>query len=314
MLPARIRRLTGAAVALLSLVAAAPAAADSIAYIQGGDVWLTTPDGSRKQQVTHTGTYSYVSQADDGTMIALAPGERLHKLSRTGQVLADFLTYISDGAPQAGGVNQFHGPFNPELSPDGTKVAFEWFNDSFSEAPGCSDQTVPPCSVYHQNQGVGISSSGGYTGPEAYGLLTGWIYPHWMSADTLLRSFSGAVFTDDAVFTHLGDNAVDPWFFDDEQGFGVDDVELSRDLTTVVGIAGQSDEKLRVYRTTMHPFGAPDSDHTPFHPSKQVKAAGKVVVRVKLARKARGKAIVRATFRPTSGAAQTLTKPLMLRG
>ena len=58
---------------------------------QGGDVWLATPDGARQQQVTHTGGYSNVSQADDGTMIALAPGERLHKLSRTGQVLADFL-------------------------------------------------------------------------------------------------------------------------------------------------------------------------------------------------------------------------------
>ena len=195
-------------------------------------------------------------------MIALAPGERLHKLSRTGQVLADFLTYVSDGAPQAGGVNQFHGPFNPEISPDGTKVAYEWFNDSYDEAPGCTDQTVPPCSVYHQNQGVGDLGADGYTGPEAYGLLTGWIYPHWMSGDTLLRSYSGAVLTDDAVFTHLGDNAVDPWFFDDQQGFGVDDVELSRDLQTVVGIAGPSSEKLRVYRTTDGPVRrAATGDH-----------------------------------------------------
>ena len=69
--------------------------------------------------------------------------------------------------------------------------------------------------------------------------MTGWIYPQWLSNDMLLRSFSGAVFTDDAVITPLG-GAVDPWFFDDQQGFGVDDVELSRDLSTVVGIAGQT--------------------------------------------------------------------------
>ena len=246
--------------AFLTLVIAAPASADSIAFIKGGDVWLATPDGARQQQVTATGTYSYVSQADDGTMIALAPGERLHKLSRTGAVLADFTTYVSDGGP----VSRFQGPFSPEISPDGSKVAFEWFNDSYENAPGCSDATVPPCHVYTQRQGVGVSSSGGYTGPEAYGLMTGWIYPHWMSGDVLLRSFSGAVFTDDAVFTPLG-GAVDPWFFDDQQGFGVDDVELSRDLSTVVGIAGQNDEKLRVYRTTMHPFGAPDWNHQPFY-------------------------------------------------
>ena len=219
--------------AFLTLVIAAPASADSIAYVKGGDVWLTTPDGARQQQVTHTGTYSYVSQADDGTMIALAPGERLHKLSRTGAVLADFTTYVSDGGP----VSRFQGPFNPEISPDGTKVAFEWFNDSYENAPGCSETTVPPCQVYTQRQGVGVSSSTGYTGPEAYGLMTGWIYPQWLSNDTLLRSYSGAVLNDDAVITPLG-GAVDPWFFDDQQGLGVDDVELSRDLSTVVGIAG----------------------------------------------------------------------------
>lgn len=256
---ARIRRVAVAAAAVVSLVAAAPAAADSIAYIKAGDVWLSTPDGARQVQVTRTGGYAYVSQADDGTMIALAPGERLHKLSRTGAVLADFATYVSDGGP----VSRFKGPFNPEISPDGSKVAFEWFNDSYENEPGCSDATIPPCYVYTQRQGVGITASGGYTGPEAYGLLTGWIYPHWMSESVLLRSFSGAVFNDDAVFTTLG-GGVDPWFFDDQQGFGVDDVELSRDLSTVVGIAGQSSEKLRVYRTTMHPFGAPDWDHRPF--------------------------------------------------
>ena len=205
-------------------------------------------------------------------MIALAPGERLHKLSRTGKVLADFPTMVSDGAPQAGPVNQFHGPFSPEISPDGSKVAYEWFNDSYSEGTGCSEATVPPCFVYHQSQGVAITHADRYTGPEEFGLMTGWIYPHWTSNDVLLRSFSGAIMNDDAVFTTVGaglaDKQLDPWFFD-EKGYGVDDVELSRDLQTVVGIAGQDSEKLRVYRTLMHPFGAPNWDHTPFKTGNQ---------------------------------------------
>jgi len=99
--------------------------------------------------------------------------------------------------------------------------------------------------------------------------MTGWIYPSWVSGETLLRSFSGAVMNDDAVLTHVADSQVDPWFFDDNQGFGVDAVELSSDLTTVVGIAGQSDEKLRVYRTTMDPFSAPNWDHKPFAQGNQ---------------------------------------------
>ena len=262
----------GAVAVVLALAAAAPAAADSIAYIKDGDVWLAAPDGGHQQRITRTGNYSYVSQADTGEMIALAPGERLHKLSRTGKVLADFGTVVSDGMPQAGPVNRFHGPFNPEISPDGTKVAFEWFNDSYSEGTGCSDATVPPCFVYKQSQGVAITHADRYTGPEAFGLMTGWIYPHWMSNDMLLRSYSGAIMNDDAVFTAVGaglaDSQLDPWFFD-EWGYGVDDVELSRDLQTVVGIAGQASEKLRVYRTLMHPFGAPDWNHTPFREGNQ---------------------------------------------
>jgi hypothetical protein len=101
----------------LVLCAAAPASADSIAYIKDGNVHLATPDGARQQQVTTTGGYHYVSQADDGTMVALTGRERLHKLSRTGDVLADIATYVSDGAPTPGPVNQFAGPFNPRSRP-----------------------------------------------------------------------------------------------------------------------------------------------------------------------------------------------------
>jgi hypothetical protein len=264
----RVALLLAASVAA-ALAADAPARADSIAYVQAGDVWLASPDGTQRRQVTRTGGYAAVSQADDGVMIALAAGERLHRLSRTGAVLADFPTYVSDGAPEPGPVNRFHGPFAPAISPDGTKVAFEWFNDSYEDAPGCSATSVPPCAVFSQRQGIGISRADGYTGPEAYGLMTGWIFPHWMSESVLLRSFSGTVFTDDAVFTAVGpglaDRVLDPWMFDDQQGFGVDDVELSRDHTTVVGVAGQADEELRIYRTTIPPYGAPDWNHQPFH-------------------------------------------------
>jgi hypothetical protein len=265
-------RLIVAAVAL-ALVGAAPAAADSIAYIQDNDIWLATPDGARKQQVTHTGGYFYVSQADDGTLAALVGGEKIQKLSRTGQVLAEFSTYVSDGSPVGGPVTQFHGPFDPEISPDGSKIAFEYFNDTYDADPGCNELTIPSCYVYTQSQGVGITNSTGFTGFEAYGLLTGWVAPHWMSNDLLLRSSPGANLNDDAVFTQVGSTTNDHWFYDPNQGLGVEDVELSRDLQTVVGIAGFNSEKLRVYRTTMSPFGAPDWDHTPFTNHENVPVA-----------------------------------------
>src|SRR5690242_1197124 len=188
--------------AALTLALATPALADSIAYVPGGNVFLASPDGARKVQVTSTGIYASVSQADDGTMIALAPGERLHKLARDGKVLADFLTPISDGAPVSGPVNKFHGPFNPQISPDGTKVAYEYFDDSYDTDPSCNETTVPPCFAYKQSQGTLISDTTGYTGFEKYGLLTGWIYPSWLNNSTLVRSDPG-VLNDDAVFTTI---------------------------------------------------------------------------------------------------------------
>src|SRR3954451_14853857 len=98
------------ATALLLLAGAASARADSIAYIKDGNVWLSTPDGSRQYQVTSSGGYSDVSQADDGTMIALN-GVRLHRLARDGSVLADFDTPVSHPrAPPAENVLRPYGP------------------------------------------------------------------------------------------------------------------------------------------------------------------------------------------------------------
>jgi WD40-like Beta Propeller Repeat len=266
-------RTIAALTAAIALTAAAPAAADSIAYIKDGNVWLATPDGARQVQVTATGGYSYVSQADDGTMIALAPGERLHKLSRAGTVLADFATYVSDGAPQSGPVNKFHGPFEPTISPDGRLVAFEWFNDNYENDPSCSPASVPPCYVYSSRTGVGITHSDRLTGPEEFGLMTGWIYPHWVSNDTLLRSYANSALNDDTVFNKVGagvgDDQLDHWFYDPQGMQTVKDVELSRDGRAVAGIVGQGDDTLRVYRPTFDPFNAPDWNHVPFAQGNQ---------------------------------------------
>src|SRR5919107_2993512 len=119
----RTRTIAALAVAA-SLVAASPAAADSIAYIKDGNVWLSTTDGSRQFQVTSGGGYSDVTQADDGTMVALT-GVRLHKLDRQGNVLADFDTPVSDTRPP--GAKAFHGPFDPAISPDGSRLAYTYY-------------------------------------------------------------------------------------------------------------------------------------------------------------------------------------------
>lgn len=257
--------------AALTIAAAIPATAgaDSIAYIKNGDIWLATPDGARQLQVTRSGGYSYVSQADDGTMAALA-GERIRTIGRDGRVLSDIPTFVSDGAPIAGPVTQFHGPFTPEISPDGKLIAFEYMNQTFTggQTPQCSETSFPSCHELTTSQGVGITHADRFTGFEEYGLQTGWIYPHWIGNDRLLRSSPSTILNEDAVLTTVapgaGSSGLHRWFYDEFGGVGVNDVEISRDLRTVVGLAGSSDERLRVYRPLMDPFTAPQQSMSPF--------------------------------------------------
>ena len=49
-----------------ALLCAAPASADSISFLRGGDIWVACPDGPQQVQITHDGGYTHQSQADDG--------------------------------------------------------------------------------------------------------------------------------------------------------------------------------------------------------------------------------------------------------
>ena len=162
-------------------------------------------------------------------------------------------------------MTQFHGPFDPEISPDGSKIAFEYFNDTYDAAPGCNELTVPPCYAYTQSQGVGITNVDRLHRRRRLRAHDGLGRPaldvQRHAAALVARARTS---TTTRSSRRVGATTNDPWFYDPNQGLGVEDVELSRDLQTVVGIAGFSSEKLRVYRTTMSPFGAPDWDHTPF--------------------------------------------------
>ena len=213
----------------LSLILAAPAAADSISYLRDGNIWLTTPDGARQFQVTSSGIYSYASQADDGTFIALT-GERLHKLSRDGKVLADFDTPVSDGPKKGPNENYFMGPYEPEISPDGTLVSYSygWHHERYDY--DCR------CVRFGTDSGTAITYPDRQTPWEAFGgPLTGWMYGSWMSNDTLLRSYAGRAFAEEAVVNRVGpgkgDNDLIRWLdstFDMDEVYQLRDGEITR--------------------------------------------------------------------------------------
>ena len=134
--------------------------------------------------MTTGGGYSDVSQADDGTMIALN-GVRLHRLARDGSVLANFDTPVSDTRPAPS--KTFYGPFDPAISPDGTKVAYTYYYMTQSQSPTC----FPPTCVTTINEaGTGYSFADRQTGwdEQGMGYHSGWRHPSWVDNDMTMIS------------------------------------------------------------------------------------------------------------------------------
>jgi hypothetical protein len=115
-------KLTILAVALTACaIAAAPASADSIVYAKQGNLYLTSPDGSKGYQLAFDGGYSSPSQADDGTIGALHY-KQLVRMNRSGQLLnAPIEAMGSDG------VHGIGGPYEPRISPDGKRFAYYFY-------------------------------------------------------------------------------------------------------------------------------------------------------------------------------------------
>ncbi len=257
--PSRLLALFGA---LVTLAVVAPAAsADSIAYIKDGDVWLSTGDGSRQQRVTSTGRYADVSQADDGTMIALT-GVRLHRLDRQGRVLADFDTPVSDTRPAP--AKTFYGPFDPAISPDGTKVAYTYHYMTQSQSPTC---LPPTCFVGINEGGTGYSWADRQTGWDdpVLGKHSGWRNPSWIDNDTVMISDPTHALNYDVILDTLSDgdsgNLVKGWFSDMvDNNPHVSGGDITRDRTKIAFATGENDSTLTVSAVPQFPTVFKDGD------------------------------------------------------
>ncbi len=250
-----LRRLLVGAAALLALAVAAPAAsADSIAYVKSGDIYLSTSDGSRQYRVTSTGGYSDVSQADDGTVIGLY-GVRLHRLSRSGRVLADFDTPVSDTRPAP--AKTFYGPYDPAISPDGKKVAYTYYYMTQSQSPTC----FPPTCVTTINEGgTGYSWADRQTGWDdpQLGKHSGWRNPSWVDNDTVMISDPTHAFNYDVILDTISDgdsgNLVHGWFSDTAgNNPHVAGGDISRDRSKLAFVTGGDDETLTLYGVPTFP-------------------------------------------------------------
>ena len=250
-------RLAATALACAAALVAVPqASADSISYIKDGNVWLSTPDGARQVQVTTGGGYTYASQADDGTLVALV-GQRLQKLSRSGQVLADFATPVTD--PRTDG-KQFFGPFDPVVSPDGTRVAYGYYYQSYGFDPTCN---YPVGCIREQlHVGTGLTASDRITSWDEPGWAhqTGWQHPAWIDNSTLMLSEPGAALNEDVILDVAGDGyqTITRWFADTSI-HGLRDGEMTRQHTKLAFVGGENDANLRIYRMTGEPTALPEA-------------------------------------------------------
>ncbi|MBB4663323.1 PD40 domain-containing protein [Conexibacter arvalis] len=242
------------AAATLLAGGASAAQGDSIAYVKGGDVWLSTSDGARQYRVTATGGYTSVSQDDRGDMIAVN-GVRLHWLGRDGTVRADIATPVS---ARVEGIRQWYGPFDAKLSPDGAKVAYHWY---YRNVDGSCLPEIQAYCVYLR-QGTAYSRPDQLTSFEdpQFKAQTGWIYPTWIDgSDAVVLSDPSPSFGNEDLVIHTpypyeGTDGLTRWA--DERDVQLHDGEFDPTKRKMAYVAGDGHELLRIYRTPqgLHPY------------------------------------------------------------
>ncbi len=145
----------------LVLLAPAVANADSIVYIDQGNVWSAAPDGSHKVQLTTGGQWHSPTQADDGRIAAVQGTGPIQVMARDGQPLH---TITTPPAKSGDGGTFAPRPVQLSFSPDGTKIAYAYVANSCPVASTCgstqrsvfytSSTEATPHSVYGNQHSV----------------------------------------------------------------------------------------------------------------------------------------------------------------
>lgn len=206
----------------------ATAAADSLVYIAGGNVWLTTTDGARQFQVTSDGGWDYASQSDTGVLVA-SKGTALYRLAPTGEVLGRLSTVTTF---------PFYGPYDPQVSPDGRRVAYGYYHQGSGVSSGV---------MYTNTDGTSI--------PDAP-LHSGWMWPAWIDNEYTLHSERPNALSETLIVRGVGEpnNVGRTW--DENNGHNLYDADIKPGV--IVGVANDGAD-LNVYRYTGEPGAEPST-------------------------------------------------------
>jgi len=207
-------KLRAALVAAAALAFPATAAADSIVYVDGGNVWSASPDGTRKVQLTDGGGWHSPTQADDGTIAAVQGTGPIVVMARDGRPLR---TITTPPARSADGGTFAPRPVQLSFSPDGSKLAYAYLASSCPVASTCG--SVQRSTFYTR---ADVTTA---TPVDVWGNQFSVSNPEWVTNDRALLSggFGSQVVLDDLGG---GDYSFTHWLApNDDQG----DPELSRD-------------------------------------------------------------------------------------
>jgi hypothetical protein len=230
----------------VAAVAAAPAGADSLAFIKDNNVWLSKSDGSGRYQVTFDGTpgapYESPSQSDNGTAVAIreTPGQRrqIYRMTQSGGLLNP---PINTPAPGTGAIDA-------KVSPDGALVAY-WFATTVRD---------PICAFcVNATERALLSHADRFTGADELGTPNGGGRPSWLDNDTIT----------------LGAGSATQWYYTpgmlEEEAWFTDGLFTSSGLQTLLDaevaptgdrlavVRGNNQETIRFLEMTGPPPDAP---------------------------------------------------------
>ncbi|MGD9571255.1 MAG: hypothetical protein AB7V62_05175 [Thermoleophilia bacterium] len=228
-----LRRRVARAAAIATGVACAAlpgtALADSIVYIDGGNVWSAQPDGSHKVQLTDGGNWHSPTQADDGTIAAVDGVGPIQVLARDGRPLR---TITTPAARTGSGGTFAPAPVDLAFSPDGSKIAYSYVSNPCPVASSCG--TIQRSTFYTR---ADVADA---TPHDVWGNQFGVSDPEWVTNDRALvfGGYGSQVSIDDLG---PGDYSHVAWLTPNaDQGDG----ELSRDGTRLATTYDYGDDTL----------------------------------------------------------------------
>ncbi len=227
------RRLAAGSALLAALAIPAAAQADSILYIDGGNVWSAHPDGSGKIQLTDGGDWHSPTQADDGSFAAVEGASNLIQLfapdGRPTHTISTVGTASSDGGQFA------PRPVNLALTPDGSRLAYSYVANSCPEASTCG--TIQRATMYTETN---VTAA---TPLSTWGVQSGVSDPEWITDDRALV-FGGYLHQVDIDPLGGGDYSYTNWMRPNED---MGDGELTRDMTKMATTWSYGANKIIVF-------------------------------------------------------------------